>query len=546
MEYVYDLNGGMTEEVRTEKGTSVKSSYTYDALGRLTGFVSSDGQSESYRYDAAGNMLEKQRNNRKITMTYDAANRLRTMESGGKTLRYAYDGSGNLLQKTLGNRVDSYSYDAYNRLVSYRGYDGYRQRYSYSAEGHLTKKETQGSGNRRTLEEIVCGDGDKQAAEGEDDPDPDPYGGAATSAQAAPAPSAAARQVTSYVYDITAPYYAVLTETTEGATVSYDYGLERLAAHSADFWASRRTEYLYDGRGSVALEYSYNSSWYTLGGALSPGETVSRRYTPFGEPLAGGASPLSRNGTYYGYNGESYDPATGMLNLRARQYEPAQMRFSQQDLLRGDLSAPTTLNRYLYCVNDPVNFADYDGLFLKELWNKAKNVVTKTVDAVKNVAKKTVSAVKSVVTNVSGKVSTAAKAVTQTVKTVVNTAKTMAGIARTDGLKNALSGLPTSAKATAWQGKVIQAAAKAAIQADNARTAQELAETKAEARQIVADWAGAFMRSSLPETRRLSTTRSRKSGNFWQTAPARPKSSGSFAAPVPRLRRMLGRQRPKQ
>ena len=175
----------------------------------------------------------------------------------------------------------------------------------------------------------MCGDGDKQAAEGDDEDDPDPYGGAATSAQAAPAPSAAAQQVTSYVYDITAPYYEVLTETTEGATVSYDYGLERLAAHSESFWASRKTEYLYDGRGSVALEYSYNNSWYTLGGALSPGETVSRRYTPFGEPLAGGASPLSRNGMYYGYNGESYDPATGMLNLRARQYEPAQMRFSQ-------------------------------------------------------------------------------------------------------------------------------------------------------------------------------------------------------------------------
>ena len=336
--------------MRTEKGTGVKSSYTYDALGRLTGFVSSDGQSESYRYDAAGNMLEKQRNNRKIAMTYDAANRLRTMESGGKTLRYAYDGSGNLLQKTLGNRVDSYSYDAYNRLVSYRGYDGYRQRYSYSAAGHLTKKETQGSGNRRTLEEIVCGDGKKAASsDGEDEDDLDPYGGAATSAQAAPAPSAAAQQVTSYVYDITAPYYAVLTETTEGATVSYDYGLERLAAHSESFWASRKTEYLYDGRGSVALEYSYNNSWYTLGGALSPGETVSRRYTPFGEPLAGGASRLSRNGTYYGYNGESYDPATGMLNLRARQYEPAQMRFSQA----APLSAQDRLGMLGKCPANP-------------------------------------------------------------------------------------------------------------------------------------------------------------------------------------------------
>ena len=116
-EYVYDLNGGMTEEVRTEKGTGVKSSYTYDALGRLTGFVSSDGQSESYRYDAAGNMLEKQRNNRKIAMTYDAANRLRTMESGGKTLRYAYDGSGNLeIEQGLPIDVGETGYTNKNRF----------------------------------------------------------------------------------------------------------------------------------------------------------------------------------------------------------------------------------------------------------------------------------------------------------------------------------------------------------------------------------------------------------------------------------------------
>ena len=63
----------------------------------------------------------------------------------------------------------------------------------------------------------MCGDGKKAASsDGEDEDDLDPYGGAATSAQAAPAPSAAAQQVTSYVYDITAPYYEVLTETTEG------------------------------------------------------------------------------------------------------------------------------------------------------------------------------------------------------------------------------------------------------------------------------------------------------------------------------------------
>ena len=63
----------------------------------------------------------------------------------------------------------------------------------------------------------------------------------------------------------------------------------------------------------------------------------------------------------YGYNGEYYDAATGMLNFRARQYEPASMRFSQRDILKGDASVPLTLGRYLYCWNDPVNYGDFDG-----------------------------------------------------------------------------------------------------------------------------------------------------------------------------------------
>ncbi|MEG0357547.1 MAG: RHS repeat-associated core domain-containing protein, partial [Christensenellaceae bacterium] len=54
--------------------------------------------------------------------------------------------------------------------------------------------------------------------------------------------------------------------------------------------------------------------------------------------------------------------STGTINLRARQYEPAMMRFSQMDILRGKDSDPNSLNRYLYCQNDPVNFVDLDGL----------------------------------------------------------------------------------------------------------------------------------------------------------------------------------------
>ncbi len=63
----------------------------------------------------------------------------------------------------------------------------------------------------------------------------------------------------------------------------------------------------------------------------------------------------------FGYNGEYYDAATGMLNLRARQYEPAQARFSQRDSEKGNAANARSLNAYLYCQNDAINYFDASG-----------------------------------------------------------------------------------------------------------------------------------------------------------------------------------------
>ena len=52
---------------------------------------------------------------------------------------------------------------------------------------------------------------------------------------------------TSYGYDLTRPYYDVLTETVDGEVTSYTYGLERLTAYTEQ----TQTKFLYDGRGSV-------------------------------------------------------------------------------------------------------------------------------------------------------------------------------------------------------------------------------------------------------------------------------------------------------
>ena len=86
------------------------------------------------------------------------------------------------------------------------------------------------------------------------------------------------------------------------------------------------------------------------------------RYTPFGEQQHTKASGFT-------YNAEAYDAGTSMLNLRSRQYELAMNRFSQKDILKGQITTPLSLNRYGYCVNSPTMLMDPSGMSLVELYN---------------------------------------------------------------------------------------------------------------------------------------------------------------------------------
>ena len=124
-----------------------------------------------------------------------------------------------------------------------------------------------------------------------------------------------------------------------------------------------------NSRSSVAQELTYNSSWYTFGGALAQKTVESYSYTPFGEMLSG-------ESTGFRFNGEYYDSATGMVNLRARWYEPAMMRFNQRDIWRGNGEMPISQNRYLYCVNDPIGYYDRSGNRVDEDAGKPKKVTS--------------------------------------------------------------------------------------------------------------------------------------------------------------------------
>ena len=63
----------------------------------------------------------------------------------------------------------------------------------------------------------------------------------------------------------------------------------------------------------------------------------------------------------YQYTGQQFDSATGLYDLRAREYDPGNGRFLGQDAQGFDLNNPIELNRYLYTMSDPINGFDPSG-----------------------------------------------------------------------------------------------------------------------------------------------------------------------------------------
>ena len=367
--YAYNRNGYITGETRRESGGITQSSYAYDAMGELTGFLQSTGYGEQYSYDKAGNMTQKvitpshraSEETKTVTlkMSYNKGNQLTAMQNGRDKIAYKYDKNGNMVQKALsskqyGKLTDTYAYNALDQLTSYTGYDGYQQTNTYDANGMRLTKAEAGNGERSTLEELLRGivAGLPEIVE--------PASMQTNEDYADSVPAGLEWATMDYLYDITQEYYQVIAETSTSkggsTTTAYAYGLERVAAYTE----GQTTRYIYDGRGSVAQTIRVPVAGQTATTAL-PDVSVkvqSFSYTAFGEQM-GGAKVSG-----FGYNAEAFDAATGMLNLRARLYEPVQGRFNEKDIIRGNCDTPKTLNRYIYALNNPLNFDDPSGMFV--------------------------------------------------------------------------------------------------------------------------------------------------------------------------------------
>ena len=89
------------------------------------------------------------------------------------------------------------------------------------------------------------------------------------------------------------------------------------------------------------------------------GASASKRweYDPFGvlRTQSGTAS------SDFQYAGEQKDAETGLINLRARYYEPSLGRFISRDSVGGRPGFPQTFNRFAYALNNPIRHLDPSG-----------------------------------------------------------------------------------------------------------------------------------------------------------------------------------------
>lgn len=318
----YDQMSRLASLKTTKAGGEIvfEETYVRDANGRRTRVTHSDGSSVEYAYDAKSRLQSETYKEaggsvvRQIGYTYDAVGNRLTLTDSGTTITYTYNANDQLTS----DGVSTFAYDANGNTLS-RTLGGASISYDYDPRDRLTQV-TQPDNS--TLTYVYDADGNRVRSVGSD--------GAATN----------------HVVDPTKRAAQVVVETDGSGNVvaSYTYGMGLISQRRGGV----DSFYLHDALGSTR---ALTNNQGTV--------TDSYSYDAFGNLLSSAGTTVNS----FLYTGEQRDDAAGLYYLRARYYNPALGRFLTSDRHEGRLEEPSSLHKYTYVQNNPVNMTDPLGLY---------------------------------------------------------------------------------------------------------------------------------------------------------------------------------------
>ena len=321
--YTYDANGNRASQ--TTDG--VTTTYTYNKANLVTGMTNKMGEtvisSYAYTYYADGNMHTKAETQLDVTTNttyvYDGAGRLTSETIGEDVISYYYDANGNRTLMNNDGVITSYTYDKNNRLLTEGDIV-----YTYDANGNtLTAGDKTYTYNYRG-QQVGYTDGTVTAT----------YAYNPSGLRSAKTVGGSTKY---FVYNGMQIVFEYEDSIASGTT--YYYGLNRTHSSDGDVFvynAHGDTVQLVNG-GEIAASYTYDA---------------------FGNLL----TSVGTSDNAFLYCSEYFDQETQTYYLRARYYNPANGRFTQQDAWAFmDPADPLTLNLYTYCSNNPILYVDPSG-----------------------------------------------------------------------------------------------------------------------------------------------------------------------------------------